>query len=205
MTLALWILGAYLLGSIPTSYLLSRYAARVDLRQLGSKNLGATNVYRVLGWRYAVPVALVDIAKGALPVLLVVPRAGGREWLPVVVGGAAVVGHVFSVFMRFQGGKGVATAAGVVLGLAPAALGVSAVVWILVVSATGYVSLASMLGAITFPVAVAVLGASSNLVLWIGIALAAFIVYTHRSNLRRLAAGRENRFGHGRRTTGKDG
>jgi glycerol-3-phosphate acyltransferase PlsY len=204
MTLALWLFGAYLLGAIPTSYLAGRHGAGIDLRDHGSKNLGATNVYRVLGWRYAVPVGLFDIAKGAVPVFLAQSRGPEAEWGPLAVGIAAVLGHVFPVFMRFRGGKGVATAAGVVLALAPAALGVSALVWVAVLAATGFVSLASILGAVSFPVAVRFLAPSSSYMLWMGVVLAAFIVYTHRSNIRRLVRGTENRFGHGRRSAGKD-
>jgi glycerol-3-phosphate acyltransferase PlsY len=113
----------------------------------------------------------------------------------VVVGVAAVLGHVFPVFMRFRGGKGVATAAGVVLGLAPVALGLSAAVWVSVLAATGYVSLASLLGALAFPVGVALLGPANPYTLGLGIALAVFIGYTHRANVQRLLAGTENRFG----------
>jgi glycerol-3-phosphate acyltransferase PlsY len=203
MTLFLWLLGAYLVGAIPTSYLAGRYGAGIDLREHGSKNLGATNVYRVLGWKYAIPVGLFDVAKGAVPVLLVTPRAE-QAWVPLAVGIAAVLGHVFSVFMRFRGGKGVATAAGVVLALAPAALGISALVWILVMRATGYVSLASMLGTVTFPIAERLLEPDDRYTFAAGCALAVFIIYTHRSNIRRLLAGSENRFGRRHRAAGGD-
>src|ERR671917_132700 len=130
---ALWLLASYLLGAIPTSYLVSRAFAKIDLRQHGSGNLGATNLYRVLGWKYAVPAALVDIAKGFVPVVVFAPRESPSQMFALACGAAAIVGHVFSVFVRFKGGKGVATAAGVMLGLAPLALGVALVVWILVV------------------------------------------------------------------------
>jgi acyl phosphate:glycerol-3-phosphate acyltransferase len=201
VTAALWVVGAYLLGSFPTSYVASRYGAGIDLRQHGSGNLGATNVYRVLGWRYAVPVALVDVAKGAVPVF--VARSGpSAGWLPLGVGLAAVLGHVFSVFVRFHGGKGVATAAGVVLALAPSALAVSAVVWLVLLKTTGYMSLASLAGAPSFPIAVRVITPSERYALWVGVGLAAFIVYTHRTNILRLVRGTENRFGHGRADAG---
>ncbi len=194
MSLIPWLLGGYLAGAIPTSYLAARYGAGIDLREHGSKNLGATNVYRVLGWKYAVPVGLFDVAKGAVPVFLaamLVPQ----PWAPLAVGVAAVLGHVFSLFLRFRGGKGVATAAGVVLALAPAALGIATLVWLAVLLGTGYMSLASMLGAITFPVAARVLYPANRYALAVGIGLALFIVYTHRSNIKRLLSGTENRFG----------
>lgn len=194
MTVPLWLIAGYLAGSFPTSFLAGKVAG-VDLRQVGSKNLGATNVYRVLGWWYAIPVGVVDIAKGAIPVALAVRAGTEMAFLPLLVGCAAVTGHVFSFFLRFRGGKGVATAAGVVLALAPAALGVTAVVWVVVLTLTGFVSLASMLGALTFPIAVRFLMPGATHVFWAGVALAAFIVFTHRANIGRLLSGTENRFG----------
>ena len=112
---ALWLLASYLLGSIPTSHLLSRFIAGIDLRQHGSGNLGATNLYRVLGWKYAVPAGLVDIAKGAIPVLVFGPQLSDSKLFALACGVAAILGHVFSVFVGFKGGKGVATALGVIL------------------------------------------------------------------------------------------
>jgi glycerol-3-phosphate acyltransferase PlsY len=194
MTLPIWLVVGYLAGSIPTSFLAGKVAG-VDLRQHGSKNLGATNVYRVLGWRYAIPVGMVDVAKGAVPVVFAARQAAVAEWVPLLVGCAAVAGHVFSFFLRFRGGKGVATAAGVVLALAPGALGVTAIVWVLVLKITGFVSLASILGALTFPVAVILLMPEAMHVFWAGVALCLFIVFTHRANVGRLVAGTENRFG----------
>jgi glycerol-3-phosphate acyltransferase PlsY len=190
-----WILASYLLGAVPTSYLAARLFAGINLSEHGSQNLGATNLYRVLGWKYAIPVGLFDIAKGAIPVAVFGPLAGTEPWIPVLLGVAAVVGHVYSAFVRFRGGKGVATAAGAVLALAPAALGISTIVWIVVLAATGYVSLASMLGAIAFPLAVRFTNPGDHYSFGVGVALAAFILVTHRSNIHRLVAGQENRFG----------
>lgn len=195
MSLPLALLASYLLGAIPTSHLAGRYLAGVDLRQLGSRNLGATNVYRVLGWRYAVPVGLFDIGKGALPVLVLPPRVADAPWIPLVIGAAAIVGHVFSVFMKFRGGKGVATAAGVVLALAPLAVLLCALLWGSVVYATGYVSLASLAGAVAFPVTAWFTTGADPWIVGAGAALALFILFNHRSNIRRLVAGTENRFG----------
>ena len=195
MTLALWAVASYLLGAIPTSYLVARLAKGVDLRQVGSRNLGATNLYRSLGWRYAIPVALFDIAKGAVPVLVFGPLAGGGTWRPLGLGLIAVVGHVFSVFVRFKGGKGVATAAGVVLGLAPWATLVSLAAWIVTVKWSGYVSLGSILAALLLPPATWLLHPALRPVIWLFMALALFVVVLHRQNVRRLIAGTENRFG----------
>src|SRR5713101_11763 len=158
-TAALWLLASYFLGAIPTSHLVSRIFAKIDLREHGSGNLGATNLYRVLGWRYAVPVALFDIAKGAIPVLVFAPSASGSTLFALACSVAGIVGHVFSVFVGFKGGKGVATAAGVMLGLTPLALGVAAVVCIVLVLLTGYVSLGSIVAAALLPVAVHLLEA----------------------------------------------
>ena len=196
MRLALWLLAGYFLGSIPSSYLVARWFGGVDLRQLGSKNLGATNLYRTLGWRYAVPAGAFDVAKGMVPVVAFAPRAGSAEWMPLALGVSAIVGHVFSVFVGFRGGKGVATAAGALLGLAPLPLGVSTVVWSALVWLTGYVSVASMAGALAFPLAVWLLQPADHYVILGGAALAAFIVFNHRGNIRRLLEGREARFGH---------
>ena len=195
MTLALWIVASYLLGAIPTSFLVARLVRGVDLRTVGSGNLGATNLYRVLGWHYAVPVGAFDLAKGAIPVLVFGPLAGGGQWIPLGLGVAAVVGHVYSVFVRFRGGKGVATAAGVVLGLAPWGFLVALAVWAGTLKLSGYVSLGSILAAIVLPPAAWLLDPVRPGTLGCLVALAAFVVIAHRSNIRRLVAGTENRFG----------
>jgi acyl phosphate:glycerol-3-phosphate acyltransferase len=201
---ALWLLASYLLGAIPTSYLVSRAFARIDLREHGSGNLGATNLYRVLGWKYAIPVALFDIAKGAIPVLWFAPQVSDSERFAVTCGVAAILGHVFSVFVRFKGGKGVATAAGVMLGLTPLALGVAAVVWALVLFLSGYVSLASIAAAAVLPFAVYLLENPKTPELpWIVALMAAAVILLHRRNIQRLLQGTENRFG--RRTASSPG
>jgi glycerol-3-phosphate acyltransferase PlsY len=195
VSLVLALLIAYVVGAIPMSWLVARLGAGVDLRAVGSGNLGATNLYRTLGWKYAIPAGLFDIAKGAAPTLLLPGRVGTAAWLPLAVGAAAIAGHVFSIFMRFRGGKGVATAAGVVVALAPLPLLASVVVWAGAVKLTGYVSVGSMLGAVTFPLAAWLLRAANPYVVPAGAALAAFILFTHRANLARLLAGTEHRFG----------
>jgi glycerol-3-phosphate acyltransferase PlsY len=131
-----------------------------------------------------------------VPIVVFAPRAGSGEWVPLALGVSAIVGHVFSVFVGFRGGKGVATAAGAVLGLAPLPLGVSAAVWALLVWVTGYVSLGSMFGAAAFPLAAWLLQPDDQYVILGGLVLAAFIVFNHRGNIRRLLEGREARFGH---------
>jgi glycerol-3-phosphate acyltransferase PlsY len=193
---ALWLFASYLLGAIPTSHLVSRAFAKIDLRQHGSGNLGATNLYRVLGWKYAVPVALFDIAKGAIPVLVFAPQASRAELFALACGVAAIVGHVFSVFVGFKGGKGVATAAGVMLGITPLALAASAVVWGLVLRITGYVSLGSIAAAAVLPVAVYLLDhPTTPEILWVDVVVALGVIVLHRRNIQRLLKGTESRFG----------
>lgn len=190
----LWCLGAYLAGSIPTSFVVARVFAGKDLREFGSKNLGATNLYRLMGWRGAVPAGLFDVAKGAVPVLLAVSNTT-PAWFPLVVGACAIIGHVSSPFVGFKGGKGVATAAGVFLGFAPLSILVALVVFAIVVKASGYVSLGSMTGAAAFFASIPVFYPGDTVKLFAGLAVFLFIVYTHRANIGRLRAGTENRFG----------
>lgn len=196
MAALLALVASYLLGAIPTSHLVSRTIAKIDLRQHGSGNLGATNLYRVLGWKYAVPVALFDIAKGAVPVLLFAPRGSSSELFPLACGMAAILGHVFSLFVGFKGGKGVATAAGVMLGMAPLALAVAAAVWGLVLLFTGYVSLSSIAAAAVLPLAVYLLEPPrSPVIWWLVVLVAVGVIVLHRRNIERLLKGTENRFG----------
>ena len=198
---ALWLLASYFLGAVPTSYLVSRIFAKIDLRQHGSGNLGATNLYRVLGWKYAVPVALFDISKGAIPVLVFAPQGSDSELFALACGIAAILGHVFSVFVSFKGGKGVATAAGVMLALTPLALAVAATAWALVVMLTGYVSLGSIGAALVLPPAVFFLESPSAELLWFDTLVAAGVIILHRRNIQRLLKGTENRFGRRAATT----
>lgn len=193
--LVLWVIASYLVGAIPTSYLTVRLLKGQDLRTLGSGNLGATNLYRVMGWKYAVPVGIFDLLKGAVPVLFFAPLAGGGDRTAILLGIAAVVGHVFSVFAGFKGGKGVATGAGVVLGLAPWAFVAALVTWIILVKLSGYVSLASLGAALMLPPAVYFLHPERRPTIWFFAGLAGAIVVFHRANIRRLLAGTENRFG----------
>lgn len=197
MVAVFWLLASYLCGAVPTSYLVGKLFKGIDLREHGSRNLGATNVYRTLGWRYAIPVGLFDVAKGAIPVLVFGPKAPDVPYFPIWCGVMAVVGHVYSVFVRFKGGKGVATAAGMVLGLAPLAFPAVLIAWALVVWLTGYVSVGSIVAALLFPLADWLFhpGRRSTVTLVFDLAVAGFIIWKHRSNIQRLMAGTENRFG----------
>lgn len=194
MSVLLWLMAAYLLGATPSSYLAGRLARGIDLREHGSHNLGATNVYRVLGWSWAIPVALVDVAKGVVPVWLFGRWAAGPDWLPAALGVAAVLGHVFSPYVGFKGGKGVATAGGMFLALAPLAVLIAFAVWGAALWLTGYVSVASLLAATSFPLWVRLTRPGANPAFWAALGLALLIVWSHRGNIQRLLAGTENRF-----------
>lgn len=194
---ALALVLAYLVGSIPFAYLAGR-ARGVDLRQHGSGNLGATNAVRVLGPAVGIPVFLADILKGFLPVFLL-PRIAPTSHatlLALAAGVAAIVGHVRPIFLLGRGGgKGVATATGVFLALVPLATVVTFAIWLLVFAASRYVSLASLVSAVSLPAALVVLGWSPrDPVFLAAVLIASFVVYTHRANIRRLRRGEEHRF-----------
>jgi acyl phosphate:glycerol-3-phosphate acyltransferase len=195
MTPWLLVLASYLLGAVPASYLAGRWAQGIDLREHGSGNLGATNTFRVLGARVAAPVMVFDVLKGTLPVVLFPRWDGSDAWgWALAYGAAAIVGHVFSVYMRFRGGKGVATSAGVFLALAPLPLGVGFAVWLLVLRATRMVSAASIAAALSVGVLLLALPVRTEIRV-LGLAVVAFVVFAHRSNIARIMRGEEARFG----------
>ena len=183
----------YAVGSIPFAFIAGRLAAGVDLRRAGSGNPGAANALRIGGVPLALAVLLLDVLKGAATVLFA-SRLGPGEGAPALAGVAAVVGHIYPVWMRFRGGKGVATAAGVFGVLAPAALGPAAVLFVLTVWVTRYVSLGSIVATLALgPIAWA-LGASTAVVA-AAAAVAALVIFRHRSNIDRLWHGSERRIG----------
>lgn len=195
---ALGLLIAYVLGSIPFAYIAGRLAKGIDLREHGSGNLGATNVFRMLGWKVAVPVLLLDAAKGALPVLILprlVETTNPVVWA-MAYGVAAIAGHVRPLFLLWRGGgKGVATAAGVFLALAPISLLLVTVLFAVVLWTSGYVSLGSLVSAAALPLAVLFEKGADSPILWMSIPLALFVFWTHRANIGRLRRGEEHRFG----------
>ena len=189
---------AYVSGSLPFAWLAGK-AAGVDLRQQGSGNLGATNVFRVLGWKIGLAVFVADALKGALPVLLLPPRIDSPMdptlWA-IACGVAAIAGHVRPLFLRFRkGGKGVATAAGVFFALAPVPMLVTFAVFVAVVLASGYVSLGSLLSAIVLPTLLLVTQGARSPLFIVSIVIATFVFWTHRANIGRLRRGEEHRFG----------
>lgn len=200
--LVLTVVAAYACGSLPWGLWVGRLARGVDIRTVGSGNLGATNVYRTLGPGLGVLTLLLDIAKGALPVWLL-PQLGwtadfpgGAEWCRLAAGLAAVAGHVWTFLAGFRGGKGVATTVGVLLALAPAALGVFVAVFVLTVAVTRYISLGSTFGAVAFAVTLGFVSPAGprGPTFLLGVALAGLVILRHRDNFRRLLRGEERRF-----------
>jgi glycerol-3-phosphate acyltransferase PlsY len=184
------IVAAYLLGSIPTGVLLAR-ARGVDIRKVGSGNIGATNVARSLGRRLGAVTLVFDCAKGGVPVLAADALDLAPE-LVAAVGMAAFLGHVFSVFLRFGGGKGVATAFGVFLAVAPAAAGIAAGIYVLGYALTRISSVGSLLGAAALVPLVAAFGAERAYLVLSAVILVA-ILFTHRGNIRRLFSRQESK------------
>lgn len=188
---------AYLLGSISFGFLIARYARRTDIRRAGSGNPGATNVLRTLGWKAAAPVLLLDILKGTLAVLFA-RWIGTGPLVQSVAALAAVAGHDWPVWLRFKGGRGVATSVGALAVFAPVPTGIAAAVFAATVGLTRYVSLGSLLGAASVPLTliIPVIGGLTPLP-YLGFATAAvaLIFWQHRPNIRRLREGREHRLG----------
>jgi glycerol-3-phosphate acyltransferase PlsY len=182
----------YLVGSIPFAFLLSRHRG-IDLRRTGSGNVGASNVLRTTGVRAAVLAMVLDGVKGTIAVLIAQLFSAGMV-TAVIAAFASVVGHVYPVWLRFRGGKGVATAAGAFALLAPEALGVAACVFLIAVFATRFISVGSVAGALTL-VLVATFSDAPGIVAIGATASALVIIYRHRENLARLVAGTERRIG----------
>jgi acyl phosphate:glycerol-3-phosphate acyltransferase len=202
LALIIRILVAYLLGSLTGSLVVGKFYGGVDIRKSGSGNAGGTNALRTQGKLFAFWVIIIDVGKGvlaagAVPYLpLMHDSVLQPGWIAVACGVAAIVGHVFPVFFRFHGGKGAATLLGVLLILAWPALILALLVWALALVLSGYVSLSTMLAACSVPVYALLApgkGFASPL-FWFGLVMALFILYTHRSNIRRLISGNENRF-----------
>ena len=191
---------AYLLGSIPTGLIVVRFTKGLDIRQHGSGNVGATNVYRIGGKLPGLFVLVVDLLKGWAPVTVVAGQAIAlgagisAEWVKILLGTAAVSGHIWNPFLQFKGGKGVATALGVLLGLDPRVGLACLAVWIGVVLLTRYVSVGSISAAFFAPFVMALLGLPT---VWIlgAIAVALAVIARHRPNLLRLLHGEEHRVG----------
>ncbi len=202
-TIAVVVLVGYLIGSVPAGYLAGCIAG-IDIRKVGSGNIGATNVLRILGKRYGYPVFLFDFLKGVAAVEMSIlifdsyHPAASRELYGILGGVSAVIGHSYPVWLNFKGGKGVATTAGVVFALIHFAALVMCVVWVAAFQASRYVSVASIAAAIALPVTVGALlyfeQLNKPVLLYFSIWLAAVVIVRHRSNVSRLLNGTEPRF-----------
>lgn len=196
LSIILFVVAAYLLGSLPSGYFIGRWVADMDVRTVGSQNIGATNVARSLGFRWGLLVLIIDMAKGALPVAVAIVLWSGEaqrgSLIVVLVALAAFFGHLASLFLGFRGGKGVATAFGVTLVLMPKAALAALVVFLVVTLLWRYVSLGSLAAILTLPVWAAATGYHS---LYVGLSsvFAFFVAVRHRSNIRNLLRGTERK------------
>lgn len=212
LSLVFVVISSYLIGSIPFGIIISKHFRGFDIRTKGSGNIGSTNAFRVLGWKLGLTVQILDLAKGLGAVLLATYFFNGLPFhnatpfeditiFRLIAGCSAILGHVYTVFAGFRGGKGISTAAGMLIGVAPIEIAVVAGIFLLVVFLSGYVSLGSIIAAIMFPTTMFIrenaFGAHivgySTLIVF-AIALAVFLIYTHRANIKRLIEKREHRF-----------
>jgi acyl phosphate:glycerol-3-phosphate acyltransferase len=205
ITLLLVLVAAYLLGSIPTAIIVGKLLRGIDIRQHGSGNAGGTNVFRVLGWKPGVSVMLIDVFKGFvatywLPQLAFAATTLELQTVQLLCGVAAIVGHIWTVFAGFRGGKGVGTAAGMLLALFPLAVLICLAVFAIMLFATRIVSISSMTAAVAFPIVLSLFKyvwqkPVTPTLYYFSFFAAALIVFTHRSNIKRLLNGTENKFG----------
>jgi acyl phosphate:glycerol-3-phosphate acyltransferase len=210
--LAIIIVLSYIVGSIPTSLIYSKYIRGIDIRKHGSGNAGGTNVFRVLGWKPGVGVIAFDILKGYLAVAVIarlyydpiLPVSGTliQEFtiIQIIAGASAILGHIWTVFAGFNGGKGIATAAGMLIGIAPVEFAVSVGVFAFVLLSSRFVSLGSISAAVAFPLTLVfrwnffeVEIEDYSVLVYFSIVIASLMIFTHRSNIKRLLRGTENR------------
>ena len=191
-------IASYLMGSIPSSYIMGRLLRGIDLRRHGSGNLGAANTFRVLGFKAALPVLLFDVGKGFIAVWYFSMLGGSGIGYALLAALAVVLGHNYSIVVRFSGGKGVGTTAGAFIALAPAALGMCFALWVIALLVSRIVSVASLIGAVFLPISILIanrLFASGThySVTILACAVAAFVIVKHRPNIRRLRDGTEKK------------
>ncbi len=211
INLFLMIAVSYLLGAIPTSIIAGKLLKGIDIRQHGSGNAGATNVFRVLGWKAGLVVLIIDMLKGWIPTVYVSQLGieSGLGWglinFQIIAGFSAMFGHIWTIFAKFKGGKGVGTGAGMLIGLAPLAVLICLVVFIAIVAATRFVSLGSILAASTFAIVIfvqkfALSQPVPNELLIFSVFIPMLIIFTHRSNIQRLLKGEESKISFGKTT-----
>ena len=194
---AAWVVGAYLVGGVPFGFLIGK-ARGVDVRTVGSKNIGATNVFRTVGKGWGLLAFVLDVLKGLVPTLLAGRYACPPQWLPLAVGVSCVLGHMLTPYMKFRGGKGVATAFGMLLGLVPALVGVAFAVFAAFFAASHYISLGSCMAAAFLSVGVwfrwlGCEGTGNLPQCMLVTAVALFVIWKHRANIARIASGTENK------------
>ena len=184
---------AYLLGSIPFGLIVGKIVTGKDIREQGSGNTGATNAYRLMGLGFGLLVALLDIGKGVLAVKIAQMILGqSSELLILLAGVMAIVGHNLSIFLKFDGGRGVATSVGVLGSLAPIEVLIVGAIWFTIILLTRYVSLGSITGAVILPILMFVFG-KPNFIVAFGTLISAFVIYSHKDNINRLLNGTENK------------
>ena len=204
--LIILIIISYLIGSTPTSIIVGRITKGIDIREHGSGNAGGTNVFRVLGWKPALFVVVIDVFKGWLPAAIFAPAFYYAQIIPdsgvvqILCGFSAVLGHTYTIFAGFKGGKGVGTLGGMLIALFPTAFPFCLAIAIITIILTGYVSLASILASVSLPIFLFILPpffgvnpAPLSLMVF-SLLIPWFITFTHRSNIQRLRSGEENRF-----------
>ncbi len=204
---------SYLVGSIPSALIISRLVKGQDIRTFGSGNIGSTNAMRMLGWKWGLVVQVMDVLKGIVAVMVIAHLHYGDfpfnnrtpfedfTVVQIIAGVAAVLGHIFSVFVNFKGGKGINTALGMLVGIAPIEISIAVGVFVIVLVVTGYVSLGSISAATAFPTTMFlrfnVFGVdipSYHTLIAFSVGIAALLIFAHRSNIKRLLAGQEHRF-----------
>ncbi len=203
-SLILIVLLSYLVGSFPTSIVWGRMTRRVDIREHGSRNAGGTNAFRVFGWQAGLVVGLVDVGKGFLATALLAkiridPLTLDHELVQIIAGSSAIIGHIWTVLAKFKGGKGVATAGGMLIAISPWAALVCILIFLATVTTTRYVSVSSIAATSSLPLVLLTLdrvfdNTVSNTFLVSSVFIGGLIAFTHRSNIRRLMQGTENRF-----------
>jgi acyl phosphate:glycerol-3-phosphate acyltransferase len=189
----LFIVFSYLLGAFPTGYLVYFVTEKQDIRKCGSGNIGATNVLRLLGWKRAVPVIFADILKGIIPTVAALNAFPDKKWA-LICGFAAILGHCFPVYLKFKGGKGMATTIGVYTALDIPLLLIMLTVFLLIIGVTRFVSLGTLLAALAFPAAAVIIRCEMNL-FYFGAAVFLLIAFQHRANIQRLIRGNERKLG----------
>jgi glycerol-3-phosphate acyltransferase PlsY len=212
LSLIIVILLSYLLGGIPSGVIVSKTFCGFDIREKGSGNMGSTNAFRVLGVKWGSVVQVADLLKGLLAVLLIAQLfntdnlfssdiAENSMIVQIIAGISAVLGHIFSIYVKFKGGKGISTAGGMLFGVAPVDATIAIILFIIIIILTGYVSIGSMTAAITIPVSVLIRHLffghevpGFNVLIYFLMALAVMLILAHISNIKRLINGTENRF-----------